>query len=491
MPHCTSVHRCLRTELHAVALTARTRRVWRLPRAGPAALLLCLSCLLCSLPVCAPAQAASRATDAVLTETDAYLLLPPELICGPMVEQRTLSPQGRNVAVLRRAMRLSVENFPFAGREPRRPVEEQEIVFWNAQVRKPVSLWQSAQPGTRVALSEWMSGTESLFAVVDRELEPDPQRPGQPPRHDWKLLLLGLGIDRAFSVPLPAGDFHSVEVSMSPTHPLAVVHLYPVAGAQAHTYVLVHRNGRVGMQIQAPASVREGPSWNTLGEPLFASTEQIAGKNQRVFRSVDVRTGQLRVLPAAPDLYTAKPQPQAPPLPIRILTAPQSLAQAGSKERISPVWVEAVSKSQDSRVLLTADGSETRLLADGGGALFQASNSLWFTPIIKLNKAEYLAARAAAQRMTALSNAKQLCLAAIMFAMDNDEVLPGPDGIEAKLMPYAKNGRLFEGFTYVYPGSTLADIASPSETILGFVTGPGGRAVLYADGHAKWSKEQP
>jgi len=78
-----------------------------------------------------------------------------------------------------------------------------------------------------------------------------------------------------------------------------------------------------------------------------------------------------------------------------------------------------------------------------------------------------------------------------MFAQDNDEVLPSPDGIQEKLMPYLQNTALFSSFTYTYAGGAMSDIVSPSETILGYVAGPGGHAVLYADGHAKWQNDHP
>jgi hypothetical protein len=42
---------------------------------------------------------------------------------------------------------------------------------------------------------------------------------------------------------------------------------------------------------------------------------------------------------------------------------------------------------------------------------------------------------------------------------------------------------------YTFGGGSLASIDAPAETIIGYVTGPGGRAAIYADGHVKWQND--
>ena len=42
-------------------------------------------------------------------------------------------------------------------------------------------------------------------------------------------------------------------------------------------------------------------------------------------------------------------------------------------------------------------------------------------------------------------------------------------------------------FVYTYSGPTnLSKIEKPSETALGYIPSPGGRALIFADGHVKW-----
>ncbi len=85
-----------------------------------------------------------------------------------------------------------------------------------------------------------------------------------------------------------------------------------------------------------------------------------------------------------------------------------------------------------------------------------------------------------------LSKAKQVGTAFAIYASDYDDVLPGQEGWENKLMPYTKNRELLNDFNYSFRGGDMNLITDPANTELGFVLGPGGRAVVYIDGHAKW-----
>ena len=98
-------------------------------------------------------------------------------------------------------------------------------------------------------------------------------------------------------------------------------------------------------------------------------------------------------------------------------------------------------------------------------------------------------ARAKARQAACQSNMKQIGLGVMMYAQDYDETFPTGDDINSKLEPYLKNNSVFKGFNYTYGGGKMGDIANPAETSMGHVLGPGGRAVIYADGHVKWENE--
>ncbi len=108
-----------------------------------------------------------------------------------------------------------------------------------------------------------------------------------------------------------------------------------------------------------------------------------------------------------------------------------------------------------------------------------------------------LQAREQARKTLALSNAKQIALALLMYAQDFDGNLPsGSDSIKDILKPYLKYDSIFfmpgttgDGFVYTYGGGPLSAIEKPAETSIGYFNGPNGRAVIFADGHVVWENQ--
>ena len=91
-----------------------------------------------------------------------------------------------------------------------------------------------------------------------------------------------------------------------------------------------------------------------------------------------------------------------------------------------------------------------------------------------------------ALKAEALSRAKRVGTALMMYAADMDDVLPNGENFVGRLSPYLKNRQMLDGFSYTFAGGPVTQLKDPASTELGFTMGPGGRAVVYADGHAKW-----
>lgn len=101
--------------------------------------------------------------------------------------------------------------------------------------------------------------------------------------------------------------------------------------------------------------------------------------------------------------------------------------------------------------------------------------------------------------LTSLSNLRQVGLAALMYAMDWDEVLPpmeDPATVEEALWPYVKNRDLFyhpaTGDSYLsnasLSGKLIADFEHPEDMVMFYEATPwgdGSRAAVFVDGHAK------
>lgn len=101
-------------------------------------------------------------------------------------------------------------------------------------------------------------------------------------------------------------------------------------------------------------------------------------------------------------------------------------------------------------------------------------------------------ARKAAEKQRALSNAKQVGLAVIMFSADNDDQLPDPASWARDVEPYLRSNAILATFMYTYSGPRdVTQVENPSQVEMGYVVGPGGRAVVYLDGSAKWVPDAP
>ncbi len=110
--------------------------------------------------------------------------------------------------------------------------------------------------------------------------------------------------------------------------------------------------------------------------------------------------------------------------------------------------------------------------------------------LIHVPKEALLKAKADALKAELMSKGKQVGIAFQIFAADADDAFPENKGWEDRLMPYVRNRQLLAGFNYTYGGGPLGG-KDPGKTSLGFFSGAGGRAVVYADGSVRWESDNP
>lgn len=127
-----------------------------------------------------------------------------------------------------------------------------------------------------------------------------------------------------------------------------------------------------------------------------------------------------------------------------------------------------------------------RFSPDNSYVVYLDAGALLLREIKPIDAAEAKKLFAAAMKKKALMDAKQTALAMMMYAADMDDVMPGQEGWDSKVMPYIKDSDVLKNFTYTFNGGNLANVSDPASTQLGYVMGPGGRAVAYVDGHVKW-----
>jgi prepilin-type processing-associated H-X9-DG protein len=91
-----------------------------------------------------------------------------------------------------------------------------------------------------------------------------------------------------------------------------------------------------------------------------------------------------------------------------------------------------------------------------------------------------------ARRSELMMRGKMVALAVMMYVQDHEFGLPPTDQVPGAILPYLKDASAAEGFVYEIGGGKLADHAAPATTVMGYLSGPGGRAVVYLDGHVEW-----
>ncbi len=414
----------------------------------------------------------------VFTEREAFLLMTPELVSPPAVSAVDWSPDSRFVL----AEREYVPLLPAAGTPP---VGERSLVVWSRSKCRAVEVWKAPLEATRIKSRHWLAGADVAFVLVAPH---GPPLPGM----EWPRATL-LRVDAARSTCRVAGELDPpAEIVVSPSRPLAIVRR-PAEGATE--LQLLRSDGTVRPVGRIPASVPVRQlHWSPDGRRIWVESYKrppgVRGPAVDRWHSVEIGTGRLAPLAARPDI----PEPRQADYPLRLKSVPVSVREGDTTASVRPLWLESPVPSEMPRALVVADADRAHFSPDGAAVLYVSEGAAWAVPLERRPKAEVLAAIREAQKAVTISNAKQLGLALIMYSQDYDDRLPpSGDSVKNALLPYLKNESLFQNpatggdeFVFSYDGGPLNSLSDPSRTLMGFLNGPGGRAVIYADGHVMW-----
>ncbi len=235
---------------------------------------------------------------------------------------------------------------------------------------------------------------------------------------------------------------------------------------------------------------------STDGKRLFLRTFKVQDQGIRAdaWTALELSTGILTLLKEAPkDLLVLRPdtKPQKPALMLQ--NDPSRLTgAAGRSADTRALWLEATDPATPkkfTRALVAAEASpgEAHLLPDLSAVLYTHDDALYAAPIATLDRVAF----EKLLRQLAMTNAMQTGLGLMMYAQDYDSNFPhDPASVKEAIFPYIKNADTLADFVFTYTGPTgLNQIGQPSTTPLGYIPSPGGRAVVYGDGHVKWEPD--
>lgn len=151
-------------------------------------------------------------------------------------------------------------------------------------------------------------------------------------------------------------------------------------------------------------------------------------------------------------------------------------------------WVGINSRmpSDYSNAIVTTNGLMPELSPTLSAVAYVAESTLFIRPMLKLSISEFDEIIKKIEITRAMNKAREVGTAILLYGSDNDDSLPDGD-LNDQLSQYLTNPDTLKNFTPSFErGINQSKIDSPSTYELGFVRGPGGRAVIFADGHSKW-----
>ncbi len=443
----------------------------------------------------------------VLTDKDAYILLLPEVVCGPIVRRSEWSKDGRYLAIVRESNPFTTDVLKgiSAGAPIHGPMEtETSLLVWNMRTRKSVEVWNCPSEQGGIEAIQWLSDSSIAFLRIWRN-QPSRHSPGQTQRVNSLIRLNAALGQLKVLAQFREHDFWQLHASAK--RPYAILQQTQTVRRQVaetdgtirvvtnnpYFLRLLRENGTLGPPIPQPYGHGMEIRWPREGDGAVLrildreATNKLQTEKQRTGIAVwrwfllDPQTGTSTALTKAPAL-------SLPPetLPVRLKSGVVTAREGETNARIPLLWLEGAADSPHPRALVAANVDEAWISPSAGGILQVSRGAAVVTPLLKMSRELFARMQEQALKAIAMSNAKQLGLGIRMYTQDYDELFPYPDGINDLVQPYVKNAALFDGFVYEFHGGSLNQDAKPAETELGYVNGPGGRAIIFGDGHVVW-----
>ena len=433
------------------------------------------------------AQRSYNSAQYVFTSKEAVLLNRTEILAPAEVHDAQFSPDGTYAAALHEITHLT--GFPAPNTLPE--LSDVNITVWYAGSHRTRTLWTDKLIGiSGEEAIQWLptNGT-ALVRVMGYKDEKTPVN---------KLVFLNPAKEQAREIPLEQDE----RLNVNPVLPTALLSRTIEGEKESKvTFRFVHSDGTVSNTIEMPFSTVQAGANGTMIQSFGGSEWTADGKNVQIqmytpdpasrkliakYYALDPADGSIK--PLDKPLITARkeerPEKSAlPPGSVFVTRTSQTVTQGDTNHATHPLWLETIDKSETPRTLISADCESAVLSPKGNAVLYVVNGTAFVAPLMRVPKEPIYQML----RTVAISNAKQVGLGIMMYVQDYDEMFPIKDAnIKENVMPYVRNNEVFEKFVYYYPGESMAKVDNPAATILGVVPGPGGEAVLYADGHVKW-----
>lgn len=452
----------------------------------------------------------------LLVGDDVFTVGPPSAICGPPGQFfASVSQSGEYVLVVQFLPLGDIETaFDAEGRPKRAKIE---LLMWDVVARRGTVVWRGVCTETQISMPgavQWIPGSATaLVPIYSAQIS----EKGEPiPGATQKRLLL---VD---AVRATARTVATLDPEL-PTSMMDVA--YVVCTTQPKAAILPVKQDRVQvlradgtlsrtLPVSVPGAYLIGfIGWREDGKTLYGHAlfpaPDVDGKPQvqRVPQTVllDTETGAVTVQEGHSNrAWRRDPNALRYTVPPLVVTSGDGkLTQSETAQTLKPLWLSGTGPNVSGRILLAADAANPLFLTDGasrqapiilpGAVLYQSQGTLYAVPIVRVNQSAFAVKKRKALQAETVSRAKQVGLALLGYVLDNDEQFPPPGSGVSAFAQYLKNSDALNNpetgkfaLELVYTIKKQAEYPSAKDGVLGYLGGPGGRAVLYADGHVVW-----
>lgn len=435
-----------------------------------------------------PSLAALTATSAaqipaansmVLSGKTAFGMAGPRMIADGGISSLAWSDDGRFLLAVRSEMGRSSNDDAMVG--------PQAILIYSVADRTSRVMWRANSPTDEIEEVHWLKGADAAIAIVREHLRTTDPRVPHPMRSEVYSLDASTGASRGLlQVDATEENGPVLGLSYCPAKPFAVLTLFESIKDGTNPYGRMHSRirkigpGSIGGEVEIDGSGNVVGWIDDGGTPLMAVLQRDVDGHllRQAPQAMDFSTGKLRAAPNPIRFKLAEPS-----LPISVSTGAGKASKGKEDRKLRSLWLSG----DDSSALIAADGIEPQLSPSLSGVAYISQGVALVRPIVQVPKEAYLAAKAAAEREKIMDNAKQVALALLQYATDKGDVLPPNQSDVLNLIsPFLSGSDVAAGFVYSFSGGNLGDIANPASTVLGYIAGSNGRAIVYSDGHVKW-----
>jgi hypothetical protein len=475
-----------------------------------------------ALAVFATVLGASSKIDWLATPQHAFVVLPPSLITDGSVERAVWSPNGAYLLV------ASIPNAPLTIDQilnytptqgaPPLPVMSggPVILTWDRARQQVRKIWSTDDPNVKFAGVEWLTGSSTAYVTmmgattsnglttlfcgvlaIDAETGHFSWVPGMDHLPQFPNIIPSPTQPTAVAVfndqpvpPLPGyvvGGGGGVQVAQATAVAAAPVALgsptkvpegeYIAEGA--NNYWTLAPGGRVVRRTQSAPNPNFGLVWGKDGSKWYLAERN---RNSKAV-SVQAMDDNGKLTPVTVELYIAPAERREE---VVLQAKPMVAKQRKVRRGFNNLWLSSPTLTFHPDVLITPNGVQAQLSPTADAVFYVDGGIAKVRALVALSDDQKKGLYDALKH-EALSNAKQAGLGLLMYSNDYDGVLP-PAGTFDIVDPYLKNQDVMDDFMYTPPGDLgTTNMQNPASTILGYIDGPDGRAIVYGDGHVIWS----